>query len=111
MARKKKQPVSGGASKATPASSAQPAVLPAQQPASATPPAVQSPPAPAASAAAPAPPAGALGVPRRGTREAKIYTSKPVPIDFAGPDHRYVRSDLEIYGIYHGGSPTRGVSF
>src|SRR5215469_2794131 len=98
MAGRKKQPKSGGAPKTRPAASAQPA---APQPPSPTPP----------SGAEPGTPAGALGVPKRGTREAKIYTSKPVPIDFAGPDHRYVRSDLEIYGIYHGGPSYEGRIF
>ena len=104
MAGRKKQPKSGKASKTTPAASAQPAAPPAQQPSSPTPP-------PAPSAAEPATPVGELGVPKRGTRPAKIYTSKPVPIDFAGPDHRYVRSDLEIYGIYHGGPSYEGRIF
>jgi tyrosinase len=75
-----------------------------QQPAAPTPQA-------APPGAEPAAPAGALGVTRRGTRQAKIYTSKPVPIDFAGPEHRYVRSDLEIYGIYHGGPSYEGRIF
>jgi len=105
MAGRKKQPKSDGAPQTKPTSSAQPPVPPPPQPAAPpTPP-------PAASAAAPAPPAGALGVPKRGTRPAKIYTSKPVPIDFAGPEHRYVRSDLEIYGIYHGGPSYEGRVF
>ena len=104
MAGRKKQPQSDDAPKTTPASSAQQSAPPAQQPVSPTPQA-------APPAAEPAAPAGALGVPTRGTREAKIYTSKPVPIDFAGPDHRYVRSDLEIYGIYHGGPSYEGRIF
>ena len=52
-----------------------------------------------------------LEVPKRGFRPAKIYTSKPVPIDFAGPAHRYARADLEIYGIYHGGPSYEGRIF
>src|SRR5215831_4609212 len=88
MAGRKKSPKSGGARRTTPV----------PQPPSAAP-------------AAQAVPAGALGVPKRGTRQAKIYTSKPVPIDFAGPEHRYVRSDLEIYGIYHGGPSYEGRIF
>src|SRR5215472_16555024 len=96
MAGRKKQTKPGDAPKTTPASSAK-----------------QAPPAPQAAspAAEPAAPAGALGVPQRGSREAKTYTSKPVPIDFAGPEHRYVRSDLEIYGIYHGGPSYEGRIF
>jgi hypothetical protein len=101
MAGRKKQPKSDRAPKRTPASSAQQPAPPVQQSASATPQ-----PAPPAAA-----PTGALGVPKRGTRQAKTYTSKPVPIDFAGPGHRYVRSDLEIYGIYHGGPSYEGRIF
>lgn len=104
MAGRKKRPKSGGAPKITPTSSTQQPAPPVQQPAAPTPQA-------APPAAEPAAPAGALGVPRRGTRQAKIYISKPVPIDFAGPEHRYVRSDLEIYGIYHGGPSYEGRIF
>src|SRR5262249_10921000 len=103
MAGRKKQPKSGGAPKTRPTSSTQQPAPPVQ-PASPTPQAAP----PAAETAAPA---GALGVAPRGTRQAKIYTSKPVPIDFAGPEHRYVRSDLEIYGIYHGGPSYEGRIF
>jgi hypothetical protein len=102
MAGPKKQPKSDGAAKTTPASSAQQPTPPVQQAA---------PPTPQAAPSVAAAPAGALGVPRRGTRPAKTYTSKPVPIDFAGPEHRYVRSDLEIYGIYHGGPSYEGRIF
>jgi hypothetical protein len=56
-------------------------------------------------------PVGALGVPTRGKHPAKTYTSKPVPIDFAGPEHRYVRVDLEIYGIFHGEASYEGRIF
>ncbi len=52
-----------------------------------------------------------LGVPRRGTRPAKVFTSRPVPIDFAGPEHRYVRADLEIDGIFHGEASYEGRIF
>src|SRR6266853_5963291 len=52
-----------------------------------------------------------LGVPRRGTRPAKVFTSKPVSIDFAGPGHRYVRADLEIDGIFHGEASYEGRIF
>jgi hypothetical protein len=50
-------------------------------------------------------------VPRRGTRPAKTFTSNAVPVDFAGPDHRYVRADLEISGIYHGEASYEGRIF
>lgn len=52
-----------------------------------------------------------LGVPERGTRPAKIFTSKPVSIEFAGPEHRYSRADLEINGIYHGEASYEGRIF
>lgn len=52
-----------------------------------------------------------LGAPRRGTKPAKIFTSAPVAIDFAGPDHRYARADLEISGIYHGEASYEGRIF
>jgi hypothetical protein len=62
------------------------------------------------------PPAGGrrrqtLSSPTRGTGSAKIYTSKPVTIDFAGPSHRYVRADLEIDGIFHGEASYEGRVF
>jgi len=52
-----------------------------------------------------------LGVPTRGTHPAKTFTSKEVPIDFAGPDHRYTRADLEIEGIFHGEASYEGRIF
>jgi hypothetical protein len=52
-----------------------------------------------------------LGVPRRGTKPAKTFTSPPVPIAFAAPDHRYARADLEIRGIYHGEASYEGRIF
>jgi tyrosinase len=62
------------------------------------------------------PPAGGrrrqnLSSPTRGTGSGKIYTSKPVTIDFAGPSHRYVRADLEIDGIFHGEASYEGRVF
>jgi hypothetical protein len=53
----------------------------------------------------------ALGAPRRGTKPAKIFTSPPVDIEFATPDHRYSRADLEIRGIYHGEASYEGRVF
>lgn len=63
--------------------------------------------------AAPAPAAAVatLGVPKRPTTPAKTYTSKPVPIEFAGPDHRYTRADLEIDGIFHSEASYEGRIF
>ena len=90
MPPKKKTQKPARAAKSTPQSPTQPQAVPGTQAAA---------------------PAGALGVPRRGTHAAKTYTSKPVSIDFAGPDHRYIRSDLEIYGIYHGGPSYEGRIF
>jgi hypothetical protein len=52
-----------------------------------------------------------LAAPRRGTRPAKIFTSPPMKIDFAGPDHRFVRADLEIDGIFHGEASYEGRVF
>lgn len=52
-----------------------------------------------------------LGSPVRGAGSGKIYTSKPVAIDFAGPGHRYVRADLEIDGIFHGEASYEGRIF
>jgi hypothetical protein len=51
-----------------------------------------------------------LGVPVRG-KQATRFVSKPVPIDFAGPEHRYRRADLEIDGIYHGEASYEGRIF
>ena len=42
---------------------------------------------------------------------ANTYTSKPVSIDFASPEHRFVRADLEIRGIYHGEASYEGRVF
>lgn len=52
-----------------------------------------------------------LGAPKRIGGGAKTFTSKPVPIDFAGPDHRLTRADLEIDGIYHGEASYEGRIF
>jgi len=62
-------------------------------------------------------PGGAAGRPRRlssprpGTHPAKIFTSKPVSIDFAGSEHRFYRADIEIDGIYHGEASYEGRIF
>jgi len=55
--------------------------------------------------------AGTVDSAYRPKTPAKTYTSKPVPIDFAGPGHRFVRADLEIRGIYHGGPSYEGRIF
>jgi tyrosinase len=52
-----------------------------------------------------------LGVPTRPAQPAKTFTSKEVPIDFAGPEHRYSRADLEIDGIFHGEASYEGRIF
>ncbi len=52
-----------------------------------------------------------VGAPRRPTSPAKTYTSKPVRVDFAGPEHRFVRADLEIRGIFHGEASYEGRIF
>jgi hypothetical protein len=52
-----------------------------------------------------------LGVPKRVVGGAKTFTSRPVRIDFAAPDHRLTRADLVIDGIYHGESSYEGRIF
>jgi hypothetical protein len=52
-----------------------------------------------------------LGAATRGTHPAKTYTSKPVLIDLAGPEHRYNRADLEIDGIFHAEASYEGRIF
>ena len=52
-----------------------------------------------------------IGSPKRPTGAAKIFVSKPVPIDFAGPEHRFNRADLEINGIFHGEASYEGRIF
>jgi len=54
---------------------------------------------------------GGLGVPKRIKAPGRIFTSKPVKIDFAGPDHRYARADLEIEGVFHGEASYEGRVF
>jgi hypothetical protein len=51
------------------------------------------------------------GAPERPTHPAKTYTSKPVPIAFAGAGHRFSRADLEISGIFHGEASYEGRIF
>jgi hypothetical protein len=48
--------------------------------------------------------------PRRGG-VGKIYTSPEVDIEFASPEHRCYRVDLELDGIDHGGPSYRGLVF
>jgi tyrosinase len=52
-----------------------------------------------------------IGSPKRPKDTAKIFVSKPVPIDFAGPEHRFNRADLEIDGIFHGEASYEGRVF
>jgi tyrosinase len=42
---------------------------------------------------------------------AQTFTSAPVRIDFAAPDHRLASADLEIDGIYHGEASYEGRIF
>src|SRR2546421_7304784 len=56
-------------------------------------------------------PSGSLSAPRRVTTPSKTFSSPPVPIDFAGPDHRFNRIDLEIHGIFHGEASYEGRIF
>ena len=70
--------------------------------------------APRKKAAAPPPPSPpaepTLGLAEPGGT-GKIYTSPPVKVDFAGPDHRVNQVDLEIDGIYHGEASYEGRVF
>jgi hypothetical protein len=52
-----------------------------------------------------------LEAPTRGKEAAKIYTSQAMPIEFAGPEHRFVRADIEIDGIFHGEASYEGRIF
>jgi hypothetical protein len=52
-----------------------------------------------------------LGAPRRIGGGAKTFTSLPVAIAFASPDHRLTRADLEIDGIFHGEASYEGRVF
>jgi tyrosinase len=49
--------------------------------------------------------------PKRKEDGAKTYTSTPVSIEFAKSQHRYVRADLEIQGIFHGEGSYEGMVF
>jgi hypothetical protein len=51
-----------------------------------------------------------LGPPQRGG-QGKVYVSRPVNIEFAGPGHRLTRVDLEISGIFHGEASYEGRVF
>ena len=66
---------------------------------------------PARSKRAPRGRARGLGVPKRGTGAAKIFTSSAVGLDFAAPVHRYRRADLEIHGIFHSEASYEGRIF
>ena len=49
--------------------------------------------------------------PIRPTTPANTYTSKPVSIEFAGPNHRFASADLEILGIDHSKASYEGRVF
>jgi hypothetical protein len=53
----------------------------------------------------------ALAAPTRGKDPARTFTSRPVAIEFATPEHRFVRADLEISGIFHGEASYEGRIF
>jgi len=61
-------------------------------------------------AGAAAPVSSGIGAARRGG-QGKVYTSPPVKVDFAGPDHRTNRVDLELDGVYHGEASYEGRVF
>lgn len=52
-----------------------------------------------------------IASPSRPTTPANSYTSKAVPVEFAGPVHRYESADLEILGIDHSGASYEGRIF
>lgn len=56
-------------------------------------------------------PATPIGPPIRPDTAGDIFTSPPVDIGFAGPEHRLARADLEIQGIYHGEASYEGRIF
>jgi len=41
----------------------------------------------------------------------RIFTSEPVDISFAGPEHRCYRIDLEFVGLFHGGPSYKALIF
>ncbi|HUI21523.1 MAG TPA: hypothetical protein VLZ74_10840 [Methylocella sp.] len=52
-----------------------------------------------------------LAAPTRGKVPARTFTSPPVPIEFASPEHRFARADIEISGIFHGEASYEGRIF
>ena len=56
-------------------------------------------------------PRRALAAPTRGKGPARSFTSRPVAVEFATPEHRFVRADVEISGIYHGEASYEGRIF
>ena len=51
-----------------------------------------------------------LGPARRGG-QGKVFTSPPINIEFAGPEHRVNQIDLELDGVYHGEASFEGRVF
>jgi hypothetical protein len=54
---------------------------------------------------------GSLAAPTRGTGQARTFTSQQLPVGFAAPEHRFVRADIEISGIFHGEDSYEGRIF
>lgn len=52
-----------------------------------------------------------LAAPTRGKGPARTFTSRPVRVEFAAPEHRFVRADIEISGIFHGEASYEGRIF
>jgi hypothetical protein len=52
-----------------------------------------------------------LAAPTRGKGSARTFTTRPIPVEFAGPEHRFVRADIEISGIFHGEASYEGRIF
>ena len=53
----------------------------------------------------------ALAAPTRGKSPARTFTSRPVAVEFATSEHRFVRADIEISGIFHGEASYEGRIF
>jgi tyrosinase len=49
--------------------------------------------------------------PTRPDSDADTFTSEPVTLEFATAEHRFVRADIEIAGLYHGEASYEGRVF
>jgi hypothetical protein len=62
-------------------------------------------------AAVPARKRRSLASPTRGKVPARTFTTRPMPVEFAAPEHRFVRADIEISRIFHGEASYEGRIF